>query len=201
MKLERLLEADIWTYLTMGAILLCVISTIYLAKAIYSRHKIKTYRYKLILSLTTLLLSVALLFYYYRPVALAFQKPAIYDAFVYQSKPNSTGGINMIKDKLSANEYSQLLDLLGKATFSRQIVDWKGNGHHEVQYDLTVIPLIHKHSGIYLRELHLYADNDSRYSSYLIATHGGRQQTYRISNESLIAELITALEDRAIFTE
>lgn len=194
MKLEQLLEPDIWTYLTMGVILLCVISAIYLAITIYSRHKIKSYRYKLILSLTTLLLSVALLLYYYRPVALAFQKPAPpYDVFVYQSNPNSTGGITTKKDTLSANEYSQLVDLLGKATFSRQIVDWKGNGHHEVQYDLVVIPLIHELPGIYLRELRLYADSDNRYSSYLTASHAGRKQTYRIKDKGTLEELMTVL--------
>lgn len=194
MKLERLLEADIWTYLAMAAILLGAISAIYLAMTIYSRRKIKPYRYKLILSLTTLLLSAALLFYYYRPVALAFQKPAPpYDVFVYQSKPNSTGGTTTKKDRLSANEYAQLVDLLGKASFSRQIVDWKGNGHHEVQYELIVIPLIREHSGIYLRELRLYADSDSPYSSYLIATHAGRQQTYRIKDKGILEELMTVL--------
>lgn len=194
MKLERLLEADIWTYLAMAAILLGAISAIYLAMTIYSRRKIKPYRYKLILSLTTLLLSAALLFYYYSPVSLAFQKSAPpYDAFVYQSKPNSTGGITMKKEKLSDNEFAQLVDLLETASFSRQIVDWKGNGHHEVQDDLVVIPLVRGHSGIYLRELRLYADSDNRNSSYLIATHAGRQQTYRIKDKGILEELMTVL--------
>lgn len=107
----------------------------------------------------------------------------------------------MKRDDLSAHEYSLLIELLRKGTFSRKIIDWTHDGQHAVQYDLLVIPLIREQPGMNLIELRLYADAGKRYNSYLIASHDGRKHTYQIKDEALVAELIAALENLAIFTK
>lgn len=197
MKLEQMMDYDFFTYLVIGAFLLVIISGYYLATSIYERRKNKAYRLKITISSVFFLLSLSLVFYYYRPVVFTFQKPVSehYDISVYKSQPNSTGGMTEVKYELSTQQYSQIIDTLDHVSLSRQIVDWNKKGHDEVQYDMLVIPLLREHNGIYLIEMRLYADSGHTYKSYLITSRDGRKQTYQIKDKTVIANLITELEN------
>ncbi|NUU59995.1 hypothetical protein [Paenibacillus agri] len=195
MKLERLIDYDFITYLVIGAIILSIISLIILATTLY-RRKTKHYRIKTFISTGLFLISLSLVFYYYRPNIIEFQKPVSqdYDIFVYKSQPNSTGGITEKRYELSFEEFSQIIDNLDTVPLSRQIIDWNKNKRGMVQYNIFVIPLIHELNGIYISEIYLYADIGNVFKSYIVASKDGRKQSYQIKDKAKIESLIAELE-------
>ncbi|MNJ51203.1 hypothetical protein D3C77_465010 [compost metagenome] len=142
------------------------------------------------------LISLSLVFYYYRPVILNFKEPVSqdYDIFVYKSQPNSTGGITEDRYKLSSEEYSKIISILGNTSLSRQIIDWNKNEHDVTQYDIVIIPVIREDNGVNLNEMRLYVDVNNEYKSYIIASHDRRKQTYKIKDIAVIENLIKELE-------
>lgn len=196
MKLERLIDYDFFTYLVIGAIILSIISLIIIATIIYGR-KNKQYRLKTIISIGLFLLSLSLVFYYYYPIVIKFQKPVSqdYEIFVYISRPNATGGNTEKRYELSSKEYSKIIDILGNVSLSRQIIDWNKSVHDSIQYEIRIIPLIRELNGMYLNELRLYANIGSKYKSYIIALKDGRKQTYQIKDKTEIKKLIAELDN------
>lgn len=196
MTLQRLIDYDFFTYLVIAAIILSIISLIIIATIIYG-SKNKQYRHKTIISIGLFLLSLSLVFYYYYPIVLKFQKPVSqdYEIFVYISRPNATGGITEKRYELSSKEYSKVIDTLGNVSLSRQIIDWNKSVHDSIQYEIRIIPITRELNGMYLNEMHLYANSGSKYKSYIIALKDGRKQTYQIIDKAEIKKLISELEN------
>lgn len=196
MKVENLIDYDLFTYLIIGAIIISIFSVFYLAINIYGSRRKKINRFKTIITVIFFLISLSLVFYYYRPVNLKFKEPISqdYDIFVYKSQPNSTGGITEDRYKLTSEEYLKIINILGNTSLSRQIIDWNKSNHDVIQYDVVIVPIIRDYKGVYLNEIRLYIDVKHEYKSFIIATHDGRKQTYNIKDISAIESLITELE-------
>lgn len=196
MKVENLIDYDLFTYLIIGAIIISIFSVFYLAINIYGSRRKKINRFKTIITVIFFLISLSLVFYYYRPVNLKFKEPISqdYDIFVYKSQPHSTGGITEDRYKLTSEEYLKIMNILGNTSLSRQIIDWNKSNHDVIQYDVVIVPIIRDYKGVYLNEIRLYIDVKHEYKSFIIATHDGRKQTYNIKDISAIESLITELE-------